>query len=220
MTIHALSARGASLTYGDNWWVVAPTPLQGITEVIEPDLTTAAVFLAAAVVCGGSVTIKDWPTSSIQPGIRVLDIFEQLGASVTRAETQVSVTGTGTVSGIDIDLSATSELTPLLVGLALFAEGDTRIRGVGHIRGHETNRLSAIATEITALGGYCTETSDGLIIRPAPLGSGIFHSYGDHRMAHLGALIGARIPGITIDDIECTTKTMPGFAHTWQEMFP
>ena len=218
MTVAALEARGVEVGQEGSTWETPHSPVKALDEVIEPDLTTAAVFLAAPLVVGGRVRVPGWPRTSVQPGVRTLDILTQMGGQVFLGPSSVTVSGTGDISGIDIDLHDTSELTPVVAALATLAESPTIIRGVGHIRGHETDRLHALSTEITALGGDCDETDDGLIIRPRPLHPGIVHTYADHRMAHAGALIGLKIPGVGLDDISCTSKTMPDFPSTWEAM--
>ena len=216
MTVAALRARGVEVDHEGFTWEVLCAPIRAADEVIEPDLTTAAVFLASSLVTGGKVSVPGWPATTTQPGVRAVEILAQMGGDVTSSEASVTVSGTGQISGIDIDLHDTSELTPVVAGLACLGSGPTVIRGVAHIRGHETNRLAALSTEITALGGDCQETQDGLIIHPRPLHSGIFHTYADHRMAHAGALIGLAVPGIGLDDVACTSKTMPDFPQTWE----
>jgi 3-phosphoshikimate 1-carboxyvinyltransferase len=220
MTIAALQSRGAAVRVGANGtsWEVAPSQIEALDDQIEPDLTTAAVFLGAALVSGGAVTVPGWPTVTDQPGQQILEILEAMGARVTLDASGLRIEGDGAIRGLDVDLRAASELTPVVAGLAALAETETRIRGVGHIRGHETDRLQALQAEITALGGQCEELSDGLVIRPAALHSGVFHTYGDHRLAHTGALIGLRVPGVRLDDITVTTKTMPEFPLTWEGM--
>ena len=216
MTVAALRARGVEVDHEGTTWETPHHVIRAQDDIIEPDLTTAAVFLAAALVTGGEVSVPGWPTSTTQPGVRALEILAHMGGEVSSSPSAVTMSGTGQIVGIDIDLHDTSELTPVVAGLACLAEGPTTIRGVGHIRGHETDRLAGLSTEITALGGDCQETDDGLIIRPRTLGPGIFHTYADHRMAHAGALIGLRVRGIGLDDIVCTSKTMPDFPHIWE----
>lgn len=218
MTIAALRSRGVDVGQDGTVWEVQASPIAALDEIIEPDLTTAAVFLAAALVAGGRVTVPGWPAHTTQPGVRVTDILQAMGASVTISDGRATVSGTGDIAGTDIDLHDTSELTPVVAALAALASTPSTIRGVGHIRGHETNRLAALSTQITALGGNCRETEDGLAITPTTLQPGVFRTYADHRMAHAGALIGLRVPGITLDDIECTSKTMPGFSRVWEAM--
>jgi len=218
MTVAALEARGVEVGHEESTWETPCSPVRAVDEIIEPDLTTAAVFLASALVAGGQVSVPGWPRTSVQPGVRTLDILSEMGGEVLLGPSSVTVSGTGEVSGIDIDLHDTSELTPVVAGLASLADSPTVIRGVGHIRGHETDRLAALSTGITALGGDCEETEDGLIIHPKPMHPGIFHTYADHRMAHAGALIGLKIGGVELDDVECTSKTMPDFPGTWEGM--
>ena len=218
MTVAALRARGVEVGHEGSTWETAAGPISALDEVIEPDLTTASVFLASALVTGGRVTVPGWPATTTQPGVRALEIFTWMGGRVDASDSAVTVSGTGQLSGIDIDLNDTSELTPVVAALACLADGPTVIRGVGHIRGHETDRLAALSTEITALGGDCQETHDGLVIYPKPLNPGIFHTHADHRMAHAGALIGLRVSGIGLDDVGCTSKTMPDFPQVWEAM--
>jgi len=218
MTMAALEARGVRVDHTGFTFQTPPSPLAALDEVIEPDLTTAGVFLAAGMLTAGQVGVPHWPMTTTQPGVRILDILDAMGGHHEILPGGVAVTGNGAVSGIDIDLNDTSELTPIVAGLACFADASTTIRGVGHIRGHETNRLAALSTEITDLGGDCRETEDGLVIRPRPLHCGVFHTYADHRMAHAGALIGLRVPGIQLDDVDCTSKTMPDFPAVWEEI--
>jgi 3-phosphoshikimate 1-carboxyvinyltransferase len=174
-------------------------------------------------VSGGSVTVTGWPSKTTQVGARMSEILRQMGATVDFVPTteatgtedtgDLTVTGTGTVKGITLDES--SELAPTVAAIATLAESETVLTGIAHLRGHETDRLAALATEINALGGDVTETADGLIIRPAALHGGLWHSYADHRMATAGAIIGLVVPGIEIDDIETTAKTLPQFAALW-----
>jgi 3-phosphoshikimate 1-carboxyvinyltransferase len=218
MTIEALRARGVLVEATPRSWMVQPTEIAGIDEVIEPDLTTAAVFLAAALVAGGTVTIPHWPTQTTQPGQAILEILTTMGGHVTRQSDSVTVQGTGTITGIDIDLNDASELTPVVAGLAGLARSDSVIRGVGHIRGHETDRLAALSHELTSLGCRCEETADGLRVHPGPIQPGVFHTHADHRLAHTAALLGLASGAVKVDDVACTSKTMPEFATVWEEM--
>ena len=218
MTVAALAARGVAVTGDVPAWHVEPGPVAPRDETIEPDLTTAAVFLAAALVAGGTVTVPGWPAATTQPGVGFPDIVVQMGAAVSLDAAGLTVRGTGALRGIDLDLHHASELTPVVAALAALADGPTTIRGVAHIQGHETNRLAALSAQITALGGDCRATDDGLVIHPRPLHGGMFATYGDHRMAHAAALLGLRVPGIRLDDVDCTTKTMPGFPARWEQL--
>ena len=198
-------------------WRVAPGVIAGRDWTVEPDLSNAAVFLAAATVTGGEVTVAGWPERSTQPGVGILPVLEQFGASVVPGPAGMTVRGPDTLAGVDVDLHDVGELTPTVAAVAALAATPSRLRGVAHLRGHETDRLAALATEITALGGDVEETHDGLVIRPAPLRAGDrpWRAYADHRMATAGALVGLVVPGVLIDDVACTDKTIPDFPGRW-----
>lgn len=219
MTLDVLRARGVRAdTPEPGRWVVHPGEISGGEVSIEPDLSNAAPFLAAALVAGGSVTIDGWPSSTTQVGNDLLMLLPLFGATVHREGSRVTVSGTGRVTGVTLDLTTGGELAPALVALAALAETESTITGIGHIRHHETDRLAALATEINKLGGTVTELDDGLHIAPAPLHGGEWHSYEDHRMATAGALIGLRIPGVQIENIATTAKTLPEFPHLWMTL--
>ncbi|HEY5231795.1 MAG TPA: 3-phosphoshikimate 1-carboxyvinyltransferase [Galbitalea sp.] len=219
MTIETLAARGVAVqTPTPGTWIVPPSAISARDVDIEPDLSNAGPFLAAAAVAGGSVTVTGWPRTTTQVGARMREILADMGAKVRFEPTsettgELTVTGTGTVRGITLDES--SELAPTVAAIAALADSQTVLTGIAHLRGHETDRLAALATEINAIGGDVSETDDGLIIRPAPLHGGLWHSYADHRMATAGAILGLVIPGIEIDDIDTTAKTLPQFAALW-----
>ena len=199
-------------------WVVAPGPIAPHQETIEPDLSNAAVFLAAAAVTGGAVTVPHWPGSTEQPGEAIGDILVRFGAEASFDDRGLTVRGTDHLHGIDLDLSAASELTPVVAAVAALADDTTHLRGVGHIRGHETDRLAALATELERLGAHVGQNEDGLTIHPKLLGGAEWRTYADHRMAQAGALLGLVVPDVTLDDIGCTDKTMPEFADLWRAM--
>ncbi|MEU4444142.1 3-phosphoshikimate 1-carboxyvinyltransferase [Actinosynnema sp. NPDC050801] len=201
-----------------NEWRVEPGPVEGRDWHVEPDLSNATVFLAAAAVTGGRVTIPGWPTRTTQPGGAAQDLFQQMGCEVTSSDAGLVLRGPDRLTGIDVDLRDESELTPTVAALAALADGPTRIRGVAHIRGHETDRLAALVTEINRLGGDAEETEDGLVIRPRPLRGDVWRAYADHRMATAGAIIGLVVEGVSVDDIGCTTKTLPDFPGMWASM--
>jgi 3-phosphoshikimate 1-carboxyvinyltransferase len=221
MTIAALRARGVEVeSSGDGRWSVRPGRIAGADVAIEPDLSNAAPFLAAALVAGGSVTITGWPASTTQVGADLADILPLFGATVSRDGDRLTVTGGDSIKGISIDLSTGGELAPAIVALAALATEPSEITGIGHIRHHETDRLAALATEINGLGGQVTELPDGLAITPAPLHGGIWQSYADHRMATAGAIIGLAVDGVLIEDIATTAKTLPQFPELWRGMLP
>lgn len=220
MTLDCLAKRGVKVsTPGEAIWRIEPGPISGGNLTIEPDLSNAGPFLAAAMVAGGSLTIRDWPTSTTQVGDEFDGILQQMGAVISRDERGLTITGTGSIHGIDIDLSIGGELTPVIAALAAIADSPTVIRGVAHLRGHETDRLAALAAEINRIGGIARETEDGLEIDPSSnLHGAIWQTYEDHRMATAGAIIGLRVPGIQIEDVSVTSKTMPTFAAMWHEI--
>lgn len=216
MTVQMLRAAGAAVDdSARDIWHVAPGRLSGRAWQIEPDLSGAAPFFGAALVTGGSVTLAGWPRSSVQPVDKVRQLLGALGATVALTEHGLTVTGTGAIKGIDADLSDVGELTPVVAALATLADGPSTLRGVGHIRTHETDRLAALARELTALGARVTETADGLAITPGPLSGAVFETYDDHRMAHAAAVIGLRVPGVQLTDVACTAKTLPEFPALW-----
>jgi 3-phosphoshikimate 1-carboxyvinyltransferase len=219
MTVEVLRSVGVSVDDTNaNTWRVAPSPIRGREWDIEPDLSNATPFLAAASVAGGTVTIPDWPIMTTQPGDKIRAILTQMGVSVALTERGLTVTGDGRLSGVDIDLHDVGELTPTVAALAALADGPSRLRGIAHLRGHETDRLAALAAEINRLGGDATETEDGLVIRPVPLRGGTWGAYADHRMATAGAVIGLRVRDVFVDDIGSTSKTLPDFPAMWARM--
>jgi 3-phosphoshikimate 1-carboxyvinyltransferase len=219
MTIAALTAAGAAIeSPSAGRWLVAPGKLDLADQIIEPDLSNAAPFLAAALVTGGSVTVPHWPVSTSQPGDLLRDLLTGMGATVSSGPGGLTVTGTGTIAPLVADLHEASELTPVLAAVAALAGGESRISGVAHIRGHETDRLAALRMELSAAGADVRETVDGLVIRPAPLHGSLWHAYADHRMAQAGALLGLAVPGIEVDDIASTTKTLADFPGLWAQL--
>lgn len=219
MTVDVL--RGAGVTVDDSRphiWRVEPGPVRAAEVRVEPDLSNAAPFLCAAMVAGGTVRVPGWPQRTTQPGAMLPALLETMGAQVTQADDHLAVTGTGTITGIDVDLHDAGELAPTIAALATLADSPTRLRGIGHIRGHETDRLAALATEITRVGAWAEQTSDGLVIHPRPLHGAVWQSYHDHRMATAGALIGLRVPEVLVEDVGTTTKTLPDFPGMWARM--
>ncbi|MEO3768515.1 3-phosphoshikimate 1-carboxyvinyltransferase [Streptomyces sp. B8F3] len=227
MTVEMLRGAGAEVDAPEDGgeqhvWRVAPGALRGRDLTVEPDLSNAQPFLAAALLTGGRVTIRDWPRQTTQPGDALRAIFTEMGGScelVTTADgTDLVFTGAssaGGVRGIDIDLSEVGELTPGIAAVAALAGSPSRLRGVGHLRLHETDRLGALTREINGLGGDVTETEDGLEIRPRPLHGGVFHTYDDHRMATAGAVLGLVVKGVQVENVETTAKTLPDFPRMW-----
>ncbi|SIQ66131.1 3-phosphoshikimate 1-carboxyvinyltransferase [Cellulosimicrobium aquatile] len=199
-------------------WRVEPGAIAARDVQVEPDLSNAAPFLAAALVAGGTVRVTGWPTATTQPGAMVPELLEAMGATSSLDGDVLTVTGTGEVRGVDVDLHAAGELAPTIAALAALADGPSRLRGIAHLRGHETDRLAALAAEITRLGGQAEETRDGLVITPRPLHGAVFRTYHDHRMATSAAVIGLRVPGVGVENVATTAKTLPGFAGMWERM--
>ncbi|OYN75668.1 3-phosphoshikimate 1-carboxyvinyltransferase [Mycolicibacterium sphagni] len=203
-----------------NKWRVTPAPIVARHWDVEPDLSNSVPFLAAAVVSGGAVGITGWPAASVQPADTILGILKLLGSTVHQSDSALQVRGPQSYDGFDVDLHDVGELAPAVAALAaLAAPGSvSRLTGIAHLRGHETDRLAALRAEISGLGGDCVETNDGLVITAAPLHAGTWHSYADHRMAMAGAIIGLRVPDVMVEDIATTAKTLPEFPQLWTEM--
>ncbi len=219
MTVETLRDAGVVVDDGEpNTWRVEPSEISPLDVLIEPDLSNAGPFLAAALVTGGRVRVPDWPQHTTQAGDALRDILDAMGADVSLERGGLVVAGTGGIEGIDVDLHDASELTPVVAALAALADSPSWIRGVAHIRGHETDRIAALAAELNRLGGAVTETEDGLRITPKPLRGGRFRSYHDHRMATAGAVLGLRVPGVVVEDIGTTAKTLPDFPGLWRSM--
>ena len=221
MTVAMLRDAGVDVDDSEpNRWRVSPGPVAARHWSIEPDLSNAVPFLAAAVVSGGAVRLAGWPRVSTQPADTIISILEKLGAVVRHGDTYLEVHGSAVYGGIDVDLHEIGELTPAVAALAALAAPDSvsKLSGVAHLRGHETDRLAALAAEINGLGGRCEETADGLVITARPLHGGLWRSYADHRMATAGAIVGLRVPDVAVEDIETTAKTLPGFAQLWADM--
>jgi len=219
MTIQMLRQFGATVEVNENSWTVKSGDLSGQDLTIEPDLSNAAPFMAAAMICGGSVEILDWPKSTSQPGDQLRDIFAKMGARIEQNNEGLKISGSGKINGIDIDLHNVGELTPSIAAVAALASTQSTLRGIAHLRLHETDRLAALANEINNLGGDVTEGPGELLIKPAKLvASQIFKSYEDHRMATAGAIIGLAVKDLIVENIETTKKTLPDFPGMWQEM--
>ena len=225
MTVQMLRDFGAQVTVDKaaQSWSVASGKLSGVDLVIEPDLSNAAPFLSIAMVCGGSITIADWPKETTQPGDQLREILTQMGAQVSFGTDGLTITGTDSIHGIDIDLHDVGELTPAIAALAALADSPSHLRGIGHLRLHETDRLAALTREINSLGGNVVEDETSLRITPAGkfgagLHGGTFHTYDDHRLATAGAVIGLVVPGVEVENVATTRKTLPDFPGLWQSL--
>ena len=242
MTVQMLRQFGATVeVVGNSTWIVLPSKLTGQDLTIEPDLSNAAPFMAAAMITGGRVVIKDWPKVTTQPGDQLRKIFCDMGAQISFVEDGLAVQGKSSVSGdnnaagltgltgltgIDVDLHDVGELTPSIAAVAALASTPSALRNIEHLRLHETDRLSALANEINKLGGDVTQTASDLMINPKPLKLSaatptdhyLFNTYEDHRMATAGAIIGLVVPGVIVENIETTKKTLPDFPGLWRQM--
>ncbi len=208
-----------------NRWAVAPGPVRAVDHLIEPDLSNAAPFLALAALSGGTVTVRDWPRETTQAGDALREILALMGCEVAHVDVPdagsgsgLRVTGPERLQGIDYDLHDVGELAPAVTALCALAEGPSHLRGIAHIRHHETDRLAALATELGGLGADVVEHPDGLSLSPAPLHGGVFHTYADHRMAHAGVIVGAAVDGVLVEDVATTAKTFPDFAGFWARL--
>ena len=220
MTVAMLRDFGAQVDVdaSSNTWRVHPSALHGKDMVIEPDLSNAAPFLSIPMVCGGSITICDWPLQTTQPGDQLRSILTSMGAQIVLDSKGLTLTSSGVIHGIDIDLHDVGELTPALAALAALADSPSHLRGIGHLRLHETDRLAALATEINSLGGNVIEDKDSLRIIPAPLHGGVFHTYDDHRLATAGAVLGLVTEGVAVENVGPTAKTLPDFPGMWSHV--
>jgi 3-phosphoshikimate 1-carboxyvinyltransferase len=220
MTVQMLRDFGAvvHVDKGAESWRVEPGKLRGQDLVIEPDLSNASPFLSIAMVCGGTITIADWPKSTTQPGDQLREIFSRMGAHVEFTPAGLTLTGGDSIHGIDIDLHDVGELTPSIAALAALADSPSHLRGIGHLRLHETDRLAALTREINSLGGNVVEEETALHITPAPLHGGTFHTYEDHRLATAGAVIGLVVPDVLVENVATTRKTLTDFPGLWNSL--
>ncbi|KJK59789.1 3-phosphoshikimate 1-carboxyvinyltransferase [Saccharothrix sp. ST-888] len=199
-------------------WRVTPGALIGRDLVVEPDLSNAAPFFAAALVTGGRVTVRDWPRHTYQPGDQLREIYTRMGGSCRFTDDGLEFSGTGRIHGIEVDLHDVGELTPVIAAVAALADSESHLYGIAHLRMHETDRLAALAKEINDLGGDVTETEDGLRIRPRPLHGGVFHTYEDHRLATAAAVLGLAVEGVQVENVATTAKTLPDFPQMWADL--
>ena len=222
MTVQMLRDFGATVSVdkaAQNWRVESGA-LHGVDLVIEPDLSNAAPFLSIAMVCGGSITIADWPKQTTQPGDQLREILTQMGAQVSFNEAGLTLTGGESIHGIDIDLHDVGELTPSIAALAALADSPSHLSGIAHLRLHETDRLAALTREINGLGGSVSEEESVLHIDPTQgaLHGGTFHTYDDHRLATAGAVIGLVVGDVLVENIVTTRKTLPDFPGLWSSL--
>jgi len=215
MTLACLREHGVEVSVGTDTWSVAPSRIRATDVTIEPDLSNAAPFLMLAMTSGGRVTVPGWPRETTQAGDALRDLLGGMGAAVSLEDGGLTVAGGEGILGLDADLHDVGELAPALAALCALASTPSRLRGIAHIRGHETDRLTALTTELRGLGAEVTEHEDGLSFEPARLHGGTFRTYADHRMAHAAVVVGSAVGGVLVEDVATTSKTFPGFAEVW-----
>jgi 3-phosphoshikimate 1-carboxyvinyltransferase len=215
MTVRTLAEHGVQVTATATGWQVAPGPITALDRVVEPDLSNAAPFLGAALVTGGRVTVRDWPTDTTQPGAQLDRLLTAMGADVVRTDAGLQVTGGARIAPLDADLGEVGELTPVLAALCALADGPSRLTGIAHLRGHETDRLQALDEVLTAVGASVEQLPDGLVVTPGPLRPARLDSYADHRMVHAAALLGLAVDGVEVTDPGAVAKTLPDFTDRW-----
>jgi 3-phosphoshikimate 1-carboxyvinyltransferase len=228
MTVACLREHGVEVVVGHeqdgdgsaNTWTVPRTRIQAADVTIEPDLSNAAPFLMLAMTSGGRVQVPGWPRQTTQAGDALRHLLGRMGADVSLDDSGLTLTAGETLLGIDADLHDVGELAPAVAALCALASTPSRLRGIAHIRGHETDRLAALSTELRGLGAAVTEHEDGLSFQPATLHGGTFHTYADHRMAHAAVVVGSAVEGVLVEDVATTAKTFPGFADVWSGLVP
>nr|WP_240322830.1 3-phosphoshikimate 1-carboxyvinyltransferase [Austwickia chelonae] len=219
MTVEVLRDAGVDVDDSTpHQWRVEPTEIHALDVQVEPDLSNAAAFLAAAMVTRGRVEIPGWPRHTTQAGDTIREIFAAMGGEVDLGRDSLVVTGPEHPLGVDLDLHDVGELTPVVAAVAALASTPSTLRGIAHLRGHETDRLAALAAEIGALGGQVDILEDGLSITPRPLRGARLRTYADHRMVMAGAVLGLAVPGVVLDDVATVAKTMPDFPQRWAQM--
>ncbi|MEU2347574.1 3-phosphoshikimate 1-carboxyvinyltransferase [Modestobacter sp. NPDC049651] len=218
MTVRTLAEHGVAVTPTAAGWRVAPGPVAAVDRVVEPDLSNAAPFLAAALVTGGRVTVRDWPADTTQPGAQLDRLLAAMGADVVRTADGLQVTGAGRIAPLDADLGEVGELTPVLAALCALADGPSRLTGIAHLRGHETDRLQALDEVLTAVGASVEQLPDGLVVTPGPRRPAELDSYADHRMVMAAAVLGLAVDGVAVRDPGTVAKTLPDFADRWAAM--
>jgi 3-phosphoshikimate 1-carboxyvinyltransferase len=215
MTVRTLAEHGVAVTRTERGWRVAPGPITAADRVIEPDLSNAAPFLAAALVTRGRVTVRDWPRDTTQPGAQLDRLLAAMGAEVARTPEGLQVTGGSRIAPLEEDLGEVGELTPVLAALCALADGPSRLTGIGHLRGHETDRLQALDEVLTAVGAQVQQLPDGLVVTPGTGRPARLDSYADHRMVMAAAVLGLAIDGVEVADPGAVGKTLPDFPERW-----
>lgn len=219
MTLEVLADAGVHVSRGEGHrWIVEPGRPRGLEVTVEPDLSNAATFVAGALVSGSTVSIPHWPSHTTQAGDAIRGIAEAFGGTVELDRHTLTVTGPRTLLGVDLDLGDVGELTPVVAAVAACSPAPSRLRGIGHLRGHETDRLHALSTELRKSGAEVTEGEDFLEI-DSPVDRGAeWDTYHDHRMVMAAAVVGLRVPDTRIRDVATVGKTMPDFTTLWSDM--
>ncbi|WP_237223155.1 3-phosphoshikimate 1-carboxyvinyltransferase [Rothia nasimurium] len=224
MTVETMRELGISVDFnGTDTWTVAPGGFPGFEVTVEPDLSNAGPFLVAAVATGASVTVPRWPESTTQGGDHWRKILPLFGARVELADGNLTVTGPagGAASGlpgVELDLAEAGELAPTVAALIALSPATSVLSGIAHLRGHETDRLAALTAEINRLGGRAKETEDGIRVTEPVVHGALMRTYADHRMATAAAVMGLVVPGVVVENVETTSKTLPNFTGLWQNM--
>ncbi|MEO7570989.1 MAG: 3-phosphoshikimate 1-carboxyvinyltransferase [Acidimicrobiales bacterium] len=219
LTSKVMTAFGVSVGRPDvRTWFVAPQPYLATRYDIEPDASAASYAFAAAVLLDGRAMVTGLGTSALQGDLAFVDVLERMGATVERSATATTVVGTGALQGIDVDMAQISDTAQTLAVVAAFADGPTRITGIGFIRAKETDRIGATVAELRRLGIDALEEADGLVVHPGTMRPATVQTYDDHRMAMAFAVAGLRVPGIQIADPGCVAKTFPGFWRLLDEL--
>ena len=212
MTISVMQAFGAQIQQvNDRRYVVSPTGYRNSRYEIEPDASAASYFFAAAAISGGSITVEGLGSRSIQGDTGFVDIVEKMGAKVVRSDNALSVTGTGSLIGIDASMKEISDTVPTLAAIAPLASGPTVISDVAFIAQKESDRVTALITELRKIGVQAEKTETGMVIYPGEVQKGTIHTYDDHRIAMAFSILGLVVPGITLDSPQCVAKTFPSF---------
>jgi 3-phosphoshikimate 1-carboxyvinyltransferase len=216
LTTAVMAAFGVTVTEGGGAFHVPAGHYRATDYPVEPDASAASYFLAAAVIAGGRVTIAGLGGGTLQGDARFADLLGRMGATVERTDDATTVSMSGPLRGLgDVDMSDLPDVAQTLAVVAAFADAPTRVRGVGFIRGHETDRIAAVVRELRRCGIDAAEEPDGFVVRPGSPRPARIETYDDHRMAMSFALLGLRAPGITIADPGCVAKTFPDY---WSEL--
>lgn len=224
MTVETMRELGITVDFnGTDTWTVAPGGFPGFEVTVEPDLSNAGPFLVAAVATGATVTVPRWPASTTQGGDHWRKILPLFGAQVKLANGDLTVAGpTGGAAsglpGVDLGLAEAGELAPTVAALIALSPATSVLSGIAHLRGHETDRLAALTAEINRLGGRAEETEDGIRVTEPVAHGALMRTYADHRMATAAAVMGLVVPGVVVENVETTSKTLPNFTGLWQNM--